>query len=139
MSKLRVFLDTNVIFSALYNPNGLPAKLIYNSADLELMTSSYVMSELSKIISKRYPSLKLELTKLCRITFLDAPDFSDDDLDLKSKDIPVLRAAQYFSCDYLVTGDLRDFKRFMSPNRSVLTRVVRVSDLIKIIKKPIST
>ena len=88
------------------------------------VSSDYVWGELEKILAKRYPSLKGKLDIIKAVDFKKAPKFDGDFLDLKKKDIPIVRAAQYFSCDYLVTGDVRDFKPLMNPTFGVLTKVV---------------
>ena len=135
-SKYRVFLDTNVIFSALYNPSGLCGDLVFlTPANLELVSSSYVHAELMRLIKKRYPSLEKRIADLKTISFWELPDFYERDAPIKPKDLPVLRGAQYMSCDYLVTGDMRDFHSLIRPSFSVLTRIISVKDLFKFLDK----
>lgn len=132
--KYRIFLDTNVIFAALYNKKGKPAALVLQPRDdVELLSSSYVLSELERLIEKRYPLLGCDLGLLSHVNFIKLPDFHDETPPIKAKDLPVLRGAQYLACDYLVTGDLRDFSPLMKPSFSVTTRIICVARILKIL------
>ena len=130
----RVFLDTNVIFAALYNKKGRPASLILHPKEgIELISSTYVKRELDKLLNRQYPSLENDVHLLSQVNFIELPEFKEDNSPIRDKDLPVLRAAQYLSCDYLVTGDLKDFSHLMRPSFSVTTKIVTVSTLLKIL------
>jgi len=128
------FIDTNVMYSAIYNKNGVPSKIIFsNIYCLRLISSKYAYRELSRLLQKRpipnsLPS-KIELEQ--RVEFFETPDFEPDHLNIRKKDLPILRGAQYLDSDFLVTGDVKDFYPYMHPSFALLTKIVTPTQLCR--------
>src|SRR3712207_3535114 len=99
--KPRVFADTNVLFSGLYNAAGTPGKLIdqHIQGSITIVVSLYVLDELSNIIAEKKPHLSRTLInflrahppELCLTPTLDEVDRAStliNDMD----DAPILAA-----------------------------------------------
>ncbi len=131
---IRVVIDTNVVVSALLQPEGLPAAVLMLalSGEIQLCISDDVFAEYDEVI--RRPRLKRttdviegtlksirELGHWVKPTVI-AHVCSDPDDNI------FLECAQAAGADYLVTGNRRHF-----PNRWKKTRVVGVRELIELI------
>ena len=131
---IRVVIDTNVLVSALLQPEGLPAAVLMLalSGEIQLCVSDAVFTEYDDVI--RRPRLKRTVDviegTLKSIRELGiwvkpavkAHGCSDPD------DNVFLECAQAAGADYLVTGNLRHF-----PDRWKKTRVVGVRELIELL------
>ena len=108
----RVFVDSNVLISAIQSETSVSRKLLLLlSEDHQLIICSYSITEVSRIISKRFPNKLSEwdhfLTRLefelvytpSDISSFKVPYIRDD------KDIPILVSAILAEPDILVTGD----------------------------------
>lgn len=111
----RVFLDSNVLFSAAYNPDSVLRDL-WTLRDVTLITSEYAAKETRDNIpddARCRNDLRDLLARVERVMEAppDAPngqrawDLPDAD------DVPILMAAIRSRCDYLLTGD-RHFAEF---------------------------
>lgn len=111
---MRVVLDTNILFSALISPHGLPDTIYraWRSARFELITSRTQLDEIRR--ASRYPKFQTILqparvgtliNNLQRATVLEqlSTQFQADDPD----DAFLLAMAVAGNADYLVTGDRR--------------------------------
>jgi putative PIN family toxin of toxin-antitoxin system len=138
---MRVILDTNILLSALVNPNGLPAQLIdaWRGARFHLVTSRDQLLELGEVA--RRPHLRKyivparvggfindlrELAEvLSRLPLVDrSPDPGDNFL---------LAMAEASEADYLVTGDKRDV---VALSNHVRTHIVTVRQLLTVLHLP---
>lgn len=106
---LRVYLDSNVLFSASRDE---PSRFVnfWMLRDVTVVTSQYAVGEVSRNIKslehrKRFENL------LARTQFVSDADVRliPADTLLVAKDQPILAAAIAASVDYLVTGDKRHF------------------------------
>ena len=109
----RVFLDTNVIFSALYSPTGPPADILRLHIDgkIQIVVSQQVLEELARTIAAKLPTAAAAVQTL----LLKAPPEVVPDPPpriVKSwarlvdpVDAPVIAAASEAGADYFVTGD----------------------------------
>jgi len=107
-------IDANVLYSALYKPNSIVAKIVEHIIDNHtLIISKYTISEAETKFIEEYPYMFLELNLLLK----SLPDevFELKSIDKKKyppmrdiKDIPVLAAAIESKVDIFITGD-KDF------------------------------
>jgi len=111
--KPRIFLDTNVIFSALYSPTGPPADILRLHIDgkIRIVVSPQVLEELARAITAKLPAAASAVQAL----LLNAPpevvpDPSPGDVKRWTRlvnpvDAPIIAAAVQTGADYLITGD----------------------------------
>ena len=125
---MRVFLDTNILFSAILFPNSTPDKALQKAISLHhAITCDYVLDELRRNIAKKFPdkisyvdsfllvlSMSIEVVKV-------SYDINDDTIELRDPyDKPVLRAARESKCDVLIFGD-KDFLESNIKNPKCIT------------------
>ena len=113
---MRVFVDTNIVISAILFPNGKTAKVFsYLLEKHTVIISSYTKKEYEDVFKKKFP-LKKELLDI----FFDGISFeefkSPEEIDEQQypkirdiKDLPVLASAILSDSDILITGD-KDFE-----------------------------
>lgn len=113
---MRVFVDTNIIISAILFPNGKTAGVFsYLLEKHTVIISSYTKEECKEVFKKKFP-LKKELLDI----FFDGISFeefkSPEEIDEKPypkirdiKDLPILVSAILSDSDILITGD-KDFE-----------------------------
>lgn len=109
----RVFLDTNVIFSALYSPTGPPAQILRLHIDgrIQMVLSQQVLEELARTITAKLPAAAAAVQAL----LLNAPPEVVPDPSLAevkrwtqlvgTVDAPVIAAAWEAGVDCFVSGD----------------------------------
>jgi putative PIN family toxin of toxin-antitoxin system len=110
---LRVFVDTNVLYSGLFF-EGAPRKLLLLAyqGKLTLLLSEYVLAELRRVIKRKTPSLLKDLE-----LFLSKIEYESIRLPSKTmveryskfvshkEDAPILASAILADADYVVSGD----------------------------------
>ena len=113
---MRVFVDTNIVISAILFPNGKTAGVFSHLlAKHTVIISSYTREESEEVFKKKFP-LKKELLDI----FFDGISFeefkSPEEIDEKQypkirdiKDLPILVSAILSDSDILITGD-KDFE-----------------------------
>ena len=111
--KLRVFLDTNVIFSGLYSSDS-PAGIIldhFTEGKLTVVISQQVLEEVVRTIKEKLPVVLPLLRKLLgsvSLEIIKAPT-SEEIINwtqvIHPEDAAILAAAINARTDYLVTGD----------------------------------
>ena len=113
---MRVFVDTNIIISAILFPSGKTARVFSHLLEKHtVIISSYTKKECEEVFKRKFP-LKRELLDI----FFDGISFeefnSPNKIDEKQypkirdiKDLPVLASAILSDSDILVTGD-KDFE-----------------------------
>ncbi|MEL3905424.1 MAG: putative toxin-antitoxin system toxin component, PIN family [Treponema sp.] len=113
---MRVFVDTNIVISAILFPHGKTARVFSHLlVKHTVIISSYTRDECEEIFEKKFP-LKKELLNI----FFDGIDFeefkSPQEIDENQypeirdiKDLPVLASAILSDSDILITGD-KDFE-----------------------------
>jgi len=115
--KFRVFLDANVIFSALYSSKGAPNAILeaYVEGKIEVVISHQVLAETILNIQRKKPDLLPNLYFfLQQAPFEIQPDPSVEDIARWAKvinppDTPILAAAIAAGPDFLVTGNTQHF------------------------------
>jgi predicted nucleic acid-binding protein len=122
-----LFLDANVLFSAAHRPQNAPGLLVdFASAGLvRACTSEYALEEARRNLALKSPDAMLSFERVrqtCAVT--PAPGIGTlawATTQIATKDAPILAAAIDCRCDWLVTGDRRDFgPLFGSTQRGVL-------------------
>jgi putative PIN family toxin of toxin-antitoxin system len=112
---MKVVLDTNVIVSALLNPNGLPANILnlVLSGTIELFYDNRIFSEYQEVLSRKKFGFDIELVnvlldfiahegKFINATLLDIPFKDKED----KKFYEVFKSGLI---DLLITGNKKDF------------------------------
>ncbi|MBW2040351.1 MAG: putative toxin-antitoxin system toxin component, PIN family [Deltaproteobacteria bacterium] len=115
--RLRVFLDSNVIFSGLYSSAGAPGKILewFMEGRLMMVISKQVLDEVVRTIKEKLPGALPALRKLLIST---PPEVTKDppleEVTLWAKvidaeDAAILAAAVASQPNYLITGDKHFF------------------------------
>lgn len=118
----RVFLDTNVLVSALYSTGGPPGAILRLHVDerITIVVSQLVVDELIRAINRKLPGALPHLREFLLNTPPEiVPDPTAADVarlagTVNFMDAPVLTAAVNAGADYLVSGDvafLREARR----------------------------
>ncbi len=106
---MKLFLDANVLFSAS-NPSSNIHRFIQRLADTHtLVTSDYAHEEARRNIRRKRPQWYTSFLDITtKIACLPSVPLQAD-VTLTEKDRPILGAAIAHQCDYLLTGDKKDF------------------------------
>ena len=112
---MKVFLDTNVWFSAFYRSKNCHLILkAVSQKKFTLVISRLIIRELTKNINQKFPQ-GLEL--IGRYLLVNNPEMIEDSLEISRKyealadhkDLPILMAAYRGKIKYFVTGNTKDF------------------------------
>jgi predicted nucleic acid-binding protein len=117
---LRVFLDSNILFSVTHKPNHGFLRF-WTTPEIVVMTSLYAARETRRNCKNQSQSQRLE-TLLEQTVIVSAASHNarPPDIDLPAKDVPILAATIDASADLLITGDKDHFSLWM--NRPLKTR-----------------
>ena len=131
---MRLFLDANILFTAVHNPKGKAALVIeLGQAGLwQLVTSAYALEEARRNLALKFPDGLERLDALAQGLRM-SPDAAAPDCPagLPDKDCPIYRAAHACRADVLLTGDLRDFGFLMNDRNKAGGLLVRtVADFL---------
>jgi predicted nucleic acid-binding protein len=118
---MRAFLDSNVILSGLISDKGAP-RVILDLLTLKLpsitgLTGEYNIIEIERNLKKKLPSaipLYEKYLPLINLEIIKLPSKTEIKKYLNhiaEKDVPVLVSAINGKSDYLITGDIKDFKK----------------------------
>lgn len=106
---MRVFLDANILFSASYVGSRIAQLVGALIEHVEPVTDELARSEAQRNITLKRPAWGEGLTALLeRIPVVASASFALP-VELDAKDRPILCAAIHARCDYLLTGDVKDF------------------------------
>ena len=108
-SHLRVYLDSNVLFSASYIASS-PFRNFWKLAQVTPVTSLYAVGEVRRHIVLSAQRLRFDelIARTGMVSDTDL-DFVPQGVRLVDKDRPILAAAIAASLDYLITGDKSHF------------------------------
>ena len=114
---MRLFLDANVLFTAAHNPNGKASLAIGlgKQGHWSLATSAYALEEAHRNLARKFPKSLQDLDSL--LEDIQRVDHRPDlwfPPGLAQKDRPIFQAAVACGATHLLTGDIRDFGRFMN-------------------------
>ena len=116
----RIFLDANVLFTAAHNPQGKAAFIVElgRNGHWTLYSSAYATAEarynLEIKFPERLPGFEILLDSIKIIKHLEKKTSLPG---LDEKDQPIIQAALECSATHLITGDKRDFGKFMNKPR----------------------
>ena len=140
-SNLRVFLDTNVIFSGLYSSHGAPGSILecFTRGTVSVVISQMVLDESVRIVKEKLPEGLGSLRRLLRSAPIEIQiDPPVDEIRKWSDKVPfvdaiILAAAINAKVDYFITGDSHFFTSSNIRDASGL-KIVTPSQFISIIK-----
>lgn len=113
--RLRVFLDTNVMFSGVYAESGAPKRLLDACAlgQFQAVVSRVVLDELARNLRTKAPAALPALERVFKEVSFEMADDPPEratqrwfDAGLGS-DAPIIAAAMHSGVDYFCTGDRR--------------------------------
>jgi predicted nucleic acid-binding protein len=136
---IRLFFDSNVLFTAAHNPKG-KASLVIELAvagSWEVVTTAYCIAEARLNLDRKHPAALGRLSEILRTVHL-VPDVAGDrcTLLLPEKDRPVFASAQRCKATHLLTGDRRHFGTYMNNPKDTMGIVVQaVGDFLSDIAK----
>ena len=132
---IRLFLDSNVLFTAAHNPSGKAALIIDLEAqgDWEIVSCSYAIEEARRNISIKFPDyLERFDTLISAIIKVPSRSGRNCPVPLSEKDRPILEAAIQCKATHLLTGDIKDFGPFMNhPNLTGGVLIQMVSEFLE--------
>ncbi|MDP2918665.1 MAG: putative toxin-antitoxin system toxin component, PIN family [Dehalococcoidia bacterium] len=133
-----VFLDTNVLFSGLYSPNGPSGRILkhYITGKIRIVVSQLVLEEVVRTIKEKLPVA----LPAFRILLLNSPpvivkDPTAAEIARWSKvidvaDAAILASAVTIKPDYLVTGDKHFFANKATVKKARL-KIVTPAQFVK--------
>lgn len=131
---IRLFLDSNVLFTAAHNPSGKAALIIDLGAqgNWEIVSCSYAIEEARRNISIKFPDyLKRFETLISAIIKVPSRSGRNCPVPLSEKDRPILEAAIQCEATHLLTGDIKDFGPFMNhPNLTGGVLIQTISEFL---------
>ncbi len=136
---IRLFLDSNVLFTAAHNPEGKASLVIELAAggNWGVVTSAYCLAEAQLNLERKHPAAIGRLSEILRAVRL-VPDVAGERcaLSLPEKDRPVFAAAQRCKATHFLTGDRRHFGLYMMKPKETKGIVVQtVEDFLSGITK----
>ena len=136
---IRLFLDSNVLFTAVHNPEGKASLVIERAAGShwEVVTSAYCLAEAQLNLERKYPAALGRLSEILRAVCL-VPDVGGErcELSLPEKDRPVFAAAQRCKATHFLTGDRQHFGPYMNKPKVAMEMVIQtVGDFLSEITK----
>lgn len=111
---MRVFLDANILFSASKKDSLLALLLVsLKNKKVHFISNLYAVDEARRNLQIHYPErislFEKQISKIEISALLKSNSPLDKKLAIKDKDLPIMLGAIATKCDFLVTGDKRDF------------------------------
>jgi len=110
---MRVFLDANILFSGARPNSRMGAFLETLSRQADLLTNAYAFEEARRNLELKFPDSLKALEKLARQCEMISQLSVDLEVELPHKDQPILGGAVAGRATHLLTGDERDFGKFL--------------------------
>ena len=105
---MKIIIDSNVIISAIYNPDSKPARVVRDVCENhELLLCDYIVAECYNVIGRKFPRHTPMLDKLFTslgYSLVIAPRGCEGHID-DPKDAPILNAAILENVDIIISGD----------------------------------
>ena len=114
---MKVFLDANLLFTAAKNPGGKGTFVIElaGQGHWDVVTSCFAIEEARRNLEAKFPEVASEFEVLVGDVDVVPGVFNEAcPIDLPEKDVPIFLSAVGARCTHLLTGDLKDFGRFMN-------------------------
>lgn len=114
---IKVMLDTNVLISAIYNPNSTTFQAFRKAAEppYVLVLCDQVIDELRRIFNRKFPTKIQAMERFLSIAHYDLVTLTSEDVPCEDEpdirdvnDRSILRSALKAGVEILVTGD-KDF------------------------------
>lgn len=119
---MKIFLDANVLFTAIHNPKGKSAFIIKLCKEnkFEIISCGFAIEEAVHNLKLKYPETEKHIQKIVSQIKIVPTVLSDNcPINIPKKDIPIFMSALNAKSTHLITGDIRDFGKFMNnPARS---------------------
>ena len=136
---IRLFFDSNVLFTAAHNPEGKASLVIELAAagNWEIVTSAYCLAEARLNLERKHPASLRRLSEILRTVRL-VPDVAGERcmLLLPEKDRPVFASAQRCKATHFLSGDRHHFGPYMNKPKDTMGIVVQaVGDFLSDISK----
>lgn len=134
----RIFIDTNVWFSAYYGSENCQAIVnAHQNGNVVAVISSRVLDELVKNIRNKLPQ---HVPTIKNLLTNAPPEITPNPTDIPAslvplvspKDLPIFAAAMQADVDYFITGNIKDFKRNARKKVGKLT-VLAPKEAVKLI------
>jgi len=128
---VRILIDTNILISAMLNPNGTPYQAYLKAVTYpnHAIICDQNIEELKRIFNKKFPTKLDALDRFLSVASLSIEivqvpieEDSSESLIRDIKDRPILRAAIYAKADVLLTGD-KDFLESGIVNPKIMTAI----------------
>jgi len=131
----RIFLDSNVLFTAAHNPSGKAALILELGArgKWQVITSTLAVEEARHNLRIKFPVCLPHFESLLPGVVI-YPSVSGPicPIELPDKDEPIFLTAVKCGATHLLTGDIRHFGPFMNdPSRSAGIHISTVSEFLK--------
>ena len=131
----RIFLDANVLFTAAHNPQGKAAFIVDLGRDgcWVLYSSAYAVAEARRNLEVKFPEQVPGFEILLdEIQIIKHQESGINLTGLDKKDQPIFQAALACSATDLITGDKKDFGKFMNkPGETSGINIQTPSDFLK--------
>ena len=105
----RIFLDANVIFSASNKSSNVARFVEILIEKFEVVTSDLALEEARRNVIAKRIDWEGEFQNLQKKLIILPTGIRELPVDLAEKDVPILSSAIMANCDFLVTGDKKDF------------------------------
>jgi predicted nucleic acid-binding protein len=132
---VRVFLDANILFSAAATPDGRAALLIEHAraSDVAFLTCDLAVTEARRNLQAKSPARVGRLDVLLkRVEAVPTVTVGACPIPLPAKDAPILLSAISAGATHFLTGDIRDFGRWMNmPARTGGVVVQSMADFLR--------
>jgi len=136
---MRVFLDSSVLFSAIFSTTGHARDLLYHAAEdvVKIVLSQDVLDETERNLQKKSPN---KLPLFTTLIALIQPEIVDDPTPQEvaqaakytvEKDAPIVAAAIKAKPDFLVTYDEKDLLKPPEVTEKSGLNIVRPDVLIQ--------
>lgn len=106
---MKIFLDANIIFSAVKKDSFINKLIFLLSEKHKLISSNYAILEARKNLSLKKLFSLGEFNRICSAIKVHDPIILSGTEFLPDKDKAILGAAISAKCDYLLTGDKKHF------------------------------
>jgi hypothetical protein len=122
-----------VLFTAAHNPRGKAAFVVGLSSKGhgDVVSSSFAIEEARRNLEVKFPDAAEAKNLLKAVAVV--PDVSEGTcpIELPAKDVPIFLSALGARCSHLLTGDRRDFGKFMNePEKSSGIVIQTVADFL---------
>ena len=105
---MRIMIDSNVLISAVYNPNSTPARVVRDVCENhELLLCDHIVAECYDVVGRKFPQHTAVLDKLLTslgYSLVVAPRGGGATI-ADPKDAPILNAAILEDADIIISGD----------------------------------